>query len=124
MGLNPMYVAGFALFSVGIFSGCYLFTTDFTHRLVSTPGAFKSLGYVCILGAFGTAIAQSLFNKMMKISSPIYSASVTYTIPVVAILWGLFDNEKIGLIQLIGFAIVLAGLFLVNKRESINGTKL
>jgi len=115
-GLNSVHVAGFALFFVGIVSGCYLFSTDFTHRLASTPGAFKSLGYVVLLGAFGTAIAQSLFNKMLKISSLLFSASVTYTIPFVAILWGLIDGEKLGYLQLIGFLIVLSGIYLVNRK--------
>lgn len=116
MGLNPIDVAGFALFLVGIISGCYLFTTDFTHRLVTVPGALKSFACAATLGAFGTAIAQSLFNKMLKISSPLYSASVTYTIPFVAILWGLADNEGFGFIQILGFVTVLAGVFLVSKR--------
>lgn len=118
MELNPIDVAGFALFFVGIVSGCYLFSTDFTHRLATTPGALKSLGCAALLGAMGTALAQSLFNKMLKISTPLYSASVTYTIPFVAILWGLVDNEKLGYIQLIGFGTVLAGIFLVNRRKA------
>jgi drug/metabolite transporter (DMT)-like permease len=71
-----------------------------------------------ILGAFGTALAQSLFNKMLKLSTPLFSASVTYTIPFVAILWGLVDNEKLGYIQFIGFATVLVGIFLVNRRAA------
>lgn len=115
-GINSVHVAGFALFFVGIVSGCYLFSTDFTQRLTSTPGGFRSLGYVVLLGAFGTAVAQSLFNKMLKISSLLFSASVTYTIPFVAILWGLLDGEKLGLIQILGFITVLAGIFMVNRR--------
>lgn len=118
MGLNPIDVAGFALFLVGIISGCYLFTTDFTHRLMTAPGALKSFACAATLGAFGTAIAQSLFNKMLKISSPLYSASVTYTIPFVAILWGLADNEGFGLIQILGFVTVLAGVYLVSRRKA------
>jgi drug/metabolite transporter (DMT)-like permease len=118
LNLNPIHVAGFALFFVGIVSGCYLFSTDFTHRLTTTPGALKSLGCAALLGAMGTALAQSLFNKMLKISTPLFSASVTYTIPVVAILWGLSDGEKLGYIQLIGFITVLAGIFLISRKKA------
>jgi len=117
MDLNPIDIAGFALFFVGIISGCYLFSTDFTHRLATTPGALKSLGCAALLGAMGTALAQSLFNRMLKISSPLFSASVTYTIPFVAILWGLSDNESLGLIQIAGFITVLAGIYLVSRKR-------
>src|SRR5581483_1401157 len=68
MDLNPMHVAGFALFFVGIVAGTYLFSTDFTTRLANNPMAWKSLSCASLLGAMGTALAQSLFNKMLKIS--------------------------------------------------------
>jgi drug/metabolite transporter (DMT)-like permease len=119
MDLNPIHVAGFALFFVGIVSGCYLFSTDFTQRVASSPGALKSLGCAALLGAMGTALAQSLFNRMLKISSLLFSASVTYTIPFVAILWGLFDGESLGFIQIIGFVTVLAGIFLINRKKEV-----
>lgn len=116
--LKSVDIAGFALFFVGITAGCYLFTTDFTWRLSHTPGAARSLASVCILGAFGTAIAQALFNKMLKISSPLFAASVTYCIPFVALLWGFSDNEKITGLHIAGFITVLAGIFLVNRKAA------
>jgi drug/metabolite transporter (DMT)-like permease len=116
--IDPIDMAGFALFFVGIIGGCYLFSTDFTQRLTTVPGAWKSLACAATLGAFGTALAQSLFNRMLKISTPLFSASVTYTIPVVAILWGFADDEKLGLIQVIGFITVLVGVFLVGRKKA------
>ena len=62
MDLNPIHVAGFALFFVGIVSGCYLFSTDFTHRLITTPGALKSLGCAALLGAIGNSISTITFQ--------------------------------------------------------------
>lgn len=115
--LNSIDVAGFALFLVGIVAAAYLFTTDFTQRLVSNPVAWKSLAYAATLGAFGTATAQALFNKMLKISSPLFSASVTYCIPFVAVLWGLVDGEKLGVMHIIGFMTVLVGVFIVGRKN-------
>ncbi len=116
--LKAVDVAGFALFPVGIAAGCWLFTTDFTWRLSNAPGAAKSLAAASILGAFGTALAQALFNKMLKISSPLFAASVTYCIPFVALLWGLVDHEKITAVHIAGFVIVLAGILLVNRKTA------
>jgi drug/metabolite transporter (DMT)-like permease len=115
-GLKSIDIAGFALFFVGLFAAGFLFTTDFTQRLTSVPGAWKSLASAALLGAFGTAVAQSLFNKMLKISSPLFSASVTYCIPFVALIWGLLDKEKLTALHIAGFLTVLAGIFLVSRK--------
>lgn len=115
--LKAVDVAGFALFLIGIIALCYLFTTDFTQRLATTPGAAKSLVAASLLGAFGTAIAQALFNRLLKVSSPLFAASITYCLPFVALLWGLLDNEKITGLHIAGFATVLAGIFLVGGKS-------
>ncbi|NNM95524.1 MAG: DMT family transporter [Bacteroidia bacterium] len=114
--LKSIDIAGFALIPVGLVAGCYLFSTDFTWRLAHTPGAAKSLAAAGLLGALGTATAQALFNKMLKISSPLFASSVTYCIPFVALLWGMLDHEKISALHIAGFTITLAGIALVNRR--------
>ena len=55
------------------------------------------------------------FNKMIKIATPIFASSVTYTIPVVALLWGLWDGEYITLLQIFAGGIILLGVYIVNK---------
>jgi len=73
--------------------------------------------WVLLLAFFGTALASILFNKLIHISSPVFAASVTYTIPLVAIFWGVWDGEHITLYQLLGGVIVLLGVYLVNKKK-------
>lgn len=72
--------------------------------------------YIVILGIVGTALANILFFKLIKISSPVFASSVTYLIPVVAFLWGLLDNESLTIVQLLGAVIVLAGVYLSAKK--------
>ncbi len=76
-----------------------------------------SLICVFLLAVLGTGLANIMFNKLIKISSPVYAASVTYLIPLVAILWGLWDDEVINLIQLLGGLVILLGVYLVNKKK-------
>jgi drug/metabolite transporter (DMT)-like permease len=73
--------------------------------------------YVCILGVFGTGVSQIMFNRLLKGTSVLFTASITYFIPIVAILWGLLDNESLGAMQVAGFLAVIAGVFLINKRK-------
>ena len=77
--------------------------------------AQSSLMYLLLLAVFGTAMAKTLFNKLVKISSPIFSSSVTYLIPIVAIFWGVLDGERIYFDQFFAGALVLLGVYLTNK---------
>jgi drug/metabolite transporter (DMT)-like permease len=74
------------------------------------------IGYIVVLGIVGTALANILFFKLIKISSPVFASSVTYLIPVVAFFWGLFDNESLTNIQFLGAAIILLGIYLSAKK--------
>ena len=48
-------------------------------------------------------------------SSAIFATSVTYLIPIVALFWGVLDNEDFGFWQFVGMGIILFGVFLVNS---------
>jgi drug/metabolite transporter (DMT)-like permease len=112
--VESLNISGFALCLVGPPSGIYLFTTDFITRLEQNPHAWGSLGYVLLLGIFGTAISIVLFNYLIKMSGAVFASSVTYLIPVVAMLWGLADQENMGLIHLLALGAILTGVYLIN----------
>ncbi len=94
------------LYFTGIFS---TFEVDETSTM--------SLVYITILAVFGTGLAKILYNHLIKISTPVYSSSVTYLIPIVAILWGILDGEKISAIQILAGGIIIFGVYLVNKAK-------
>ena len=94
-----------------------LYFSDFTDLNFQDPLILKSIFFVLVLSVFGSAIAQTLFNKFVKISSPIFASAVTYTMPVVAIFWALIDGETLSIMQFFATAIILIGVFLVNKRK-------
>jgi len=76
-----------------------------------------ALIYMTILAIFGTAVSKIMYNRLVQITSPIFSSSVTYLIPIVAISWGLLDGEKISLLQFISGFIVIIGVYLANKTK-------
>lgn len=77
----------------------------------------QSLGYLVILSVVGTGIAKTIYNKLVHISDPIFASSVTYLIPLVAIFWGVLDNERLSLLQIFAGMIILLGVYLVNKKK-------
>jgi drug/metabolite transporter (DMT)-like permease len=74
---------------------------------------------VLIIGVIGTGIAMVIFNKLIQISDPVFSTSVTYTIPLVALGWGFLDGEVFSVFQLISMLIILLGVFLVNRSKNL-----
>ena len=85
----------------------------------------KALVYLFLLAVLGTAVANIYFNKLIHISSPVFAASVTYTIPLVALFWGILDSEQFNSYQLGAGGIILIGVYLVNSgKRKIEASKL
>ena len=84
----------------------------------SDPLIIESIIYIVILALFGTAIAKVLYIKLLAISTPVFSVSTTYLMPVVAIFWGLLDGEEFKLTQFTGTAVILLGVYLVTKKKA------
>ena len=92
------------------------FANFFTEETFRIEGIYLSIFYVVLLSAFGTALAKVMFNKLVQMSSPVFAASVTYMMTIVAVLWGVLDGEKIGFVQAFGGIIVLLGVYIANKK--------
>jgi drug/metabolite transporter (DMT)-like permease len=93
--------------------------SDFDVNSLKNQETIDSVIYVLILAVFGTALAKILFNKLIKISSPVFASSVTYSMLIVSIFWGLVDGEKFSIYQLIATIIIILGVLLTNKKSSL-----
>jgi len=59
---------------------------------------------------------------LVQLSSPIFTSSVTYLIPLVAMGWGFLDGEDLRLIHLLGMAIILSGVYITNRKKTKSQT--
>ncbi|HET8855141.1 MAG TPA: EamA family transporter, partial [Salinimicrobium sp.] len=75
------------------------------------------LFYVAVLGIICTGAAFVIFNKLVQISDPVFSTSVTYIVPIVALAWGAFDGEDFTLFQLFSGVIILLGVIITNNNQ-------
>lgn len=92
-------------------------TGFFSTEVLSAPEVPLSLLYVAVLGVIGTGAALIMFNKLIQISDPVFSTSVTYLVPLVALGWGALDGEKFTLIQLVSGLVILLGVLIVNNTK-------
>jgi drug/metabolite transporter (DMT)-like permease len=115
--LDALTITSVSMAMVGPIAAAFLFlNTDFLYVMNNDPYAWWSLGAVGLLGIMGTAIALVLFNKLVQITNPVFASSVTYLIPIVALVWGLIDGEKLFIGQIAGMVLILAGVFIANRR--------
>lgn len=116
--VNPLAITSVSFLMLGIPAIVFLFTTDFTARISASAISRESLGYVAILAVMGTATANILFFWLTQRTTALFASTVTYLIPIVALLWGVLDGEHIGAMHLLGMVLVLLGVYLSGSRAN------
>jgi drug/metabolite transporter (DMT)-like permease len=78
---------------------------------------WKGLGYVAVLTIVGTTLAMILYYKLIQVTSAVFASSVSYLLPLVAIMWGLFDGEHFSIWFAIGSLLIFAGIYLIQEKK-------
>ncbi len=108
-------------FGVAFFPALLLVSlSGFYGEFENNEAMHVALWYLLALALIGTSIANIFFNKLIQLSSPVFAASVTYLIPLVALLWAVWDGETMNGYQLLGGLIILLGVWLVNRRKKVD----
>ena len=92
----------------------------FFNNIQLNSNLWEGLGFVSLLSIFGTGLAMMLNYKLLSVSTPLFASTVTLLMPVVAIVWGLLDGEKLTLMQGFGGVIILAGLIFLRQMPAAN----
>ncbi|MBG38643.1 MAG: permease [Cryomorphaceae bacterium] len=113
--LSPQAITLFALVGASIPSIIILIFTDFSSTILSKSDILVPFLAVAFLGIFGTSLSMVVFNKLISITTPIFAASTTYVIPIVALVWGIIDGESLLLNHFLGMVVILLGVRIVNR---------
>ncbi|WP_027378678.1 DMT family transporter [Chryseobacterium daeguense] len=112
------FVFSFVLFFPSLIS---LSFTGFFSTFSFSKDNMLGLMFVSLLSIFGTGLAMMMNYRLLKVSSPLFASTVTLLMPIVAIIWGVLDGEKLSVLQFVGASIIIAGLiFLRTKPNVIN----
>ncbi|WP_430787525.1 DMT family transporter [Virgibacillus flavescens] len=121
--VGVLVITTFALFTSSIvgFIGM-LFTEPFKLELLLHPlPIFAIIG----LGCFGSGLGQLIYFYINKKGSPELAATVTYLIPVSAMVWGyLLLGETITQNIVVGLLIIFAGVYLSSRKPKMKRTNL
>ncbi|MDB4088157.1 DMT family transporter [Flavobacteriales bacterium] len=114
--INSFAITGVSLVFMIIPCFIYLaFYSNITTKIID-PTYSTAFGLTAVLAVVGTTIALIVFNQLIKMTTSIFASSVTYLIPVVAILWGVYFKEPISW-GICFAALIIVGVVIVKKEE-------
>ena len=116
--ISSMLIAAIAFaFFIPVCLIVLLYTGFFKFHLLQN-GIPVSILAATTLGVLGTAIASVWFYVLVKSAGSIFASTVTYGIPLIAIVWGLIFGETITVLEIVCLVMILAGVYIVNKKSS------
>lgn len=113
--INPLHMTTVAIASAGLLSLAHLLTTNWLEIVQNAPKGKESFIAAIALGLIGTAFSQVVFNRMLKYSTAVFASSITYFIPIVAVMWGVWDGEILLFWHYIGMLGIIAGILILNR---------
>jgi drug/metabolite transporter (DMT)-like permease len=114
--LSGVQVTSLSFLFIGPVALAYLLTTDLA-AVASNPSWPVHLLALAALGMIGTALAMLLMNSLIRHSSAVAASSVTYVIPIFAIMWGVLDGEKVTILHLACMGLILSGVYLISRKN-------
>ncbi len=115
-GMSSLTIGAISFFMVGVPALIYLLTgSGFLHVIRHEPGAWTALGYVALLSLFSTVLASILYFRLIQRTDPVFGSTVSYIVPAVALLWGVWDGEVISILHLLGMGMILLGVNLTRS---------
>lgn len=112
-GIPPLAISSISFGTAGVLAMIgFLFVTDWS-MLAIHPKIWSCTASLLCLSILGTALASLVYFHIMKITNALYTSTVTYIIPIVAVLWGLTANEQISWNQIIGLGLIIGGIRLL-----------
>ncbi len=115
-GIPALEMAALALFAV---AGPALIALAFTPVVPHTlaPGGWAAFGAVAVLATGSTALGLVLYNKLIQRRGTLFATITVYLMPIVSLLWGVLDGERIYAGHYAGLLVILAGVALVSRTK-------
>ncbi|KNB62143.1 DMT family transporter [Chryseobacterium sp. Hurlbut01] len=96
-----------------------LVSTGFVSNFTFSKENMIGLMFVSLLSVFGTGLAMMMNYRLLKVSTPLFASTVTLLMPIVAIIWGILDGEKLTILQFVGASVIIAGLIFLRAKTVI-----
>lgn len=116
--LDPTMISSMSFLMIGPFAIIYLLTTNVISDISNHPDGLTSIISVTTLALLSTFYSTIVFYKLVHRTNPVFSASVSFLIPIVALFWAFLDGEVVNVLHFISLALILFGIYLIRKSKS------
>lgn len=105
----------FTFWAVPAFISLFFMGTFTGHE--ATSQTWTSFGFITILAVMGTTLAVIIYNKLIQETTAVFASSVSYLLPVLAVIWGILDGEKFTPWYIFSGVLILIGLYLIQEKK-------
>ncbi len=114
-GIPAAAMAALALLAVALPALAVVLATNAVPQALAAPGGGQALGAVALLAIGSTALGLVLYNKLIQLRGTLFATATVYLMPVVSLLWGVLDGERIYAGHYLGLAVILGGVAIVSR---------
>ena len=115
--LKPVTITSFSIVLIlPITLYILFFSTPFMEHVQNFNNHKNEFIYVFILGILSTSVATLIFYNLIKIKDTVFASTVTYLMPIVAVIIGLMDGEIVNFYQLSGMGLIILGVYVNSKK--------
>lgn len=113
-GFPAAYLTSLTFTLIGVPAAVVFFALGGRARVqTALTGAAVDVVAVPALALFAV-VAVIWYSALIQRKGALFGSTVTYLMPLVSIMWGVLDGERLGLPHAAGLALILGGVFMAN----------
>lgn len=93
------------------------FSGFFTEIDYSSTETLAALGNLVFLTIVSTTLVMFLFLYLIQTTSAVFASTISLLIPVVSVIWGILDGEKMSIWYGIGAILILISVYLIREKK-------
>lgn len=113
--LPPFLITGTPFIVMGVVAAGLLLLLSDVPALFHRPHVMEGLGYLLVLSAVASGLGVWLFNHLIRHTGALFASTVTYLIPLFALLWGSAFGEPLHVFVWPVLALIFSGIFLIQR---------
>ena len=115
--IPPIQLSSFSFVLLGVPFCILIPLTNIPDKVMHHPEGLESLLALVLLALMSTVLALIIFYKLVQQTSAVFGSTVAYIIPIVALLWGIFDGEFIGWMHIASLVIIIIGVYSIRSGQ-------
>ena len=111
---NSLKLTAVSFFFMTIPLSVYILSSDIPN-IVQTEEGLQAFYYIALLSFMSTMLALIVFYRIVQQTNAVFASSVSYLVPIVAMIWGFVDGEYLGFGHFLSLGLILVGVYMIRE---------